>query len=301
MSDRGALRDLEADTLWVCSDLHGNWDDYHAVRSAFELRAGPRDALVFLGDLIHARSYGHSDQSLRIVNDLRLRPDARVVSLLGNHELMHMYHWHVSRGQRDDYVHNFELAMGADRAAVMQWLASQPVALRWRNGLLHHTGASERVLRTDATPTYPFVREWDHSTLLARISEQSRSGVRDVWGQFQPALGEFFARTRTGSFIWDSWFTKNEQLYGARLYDDLVTEMLDVYSSGYPHRLQWLVTGHIPAAQGYALVGERQLRLCSSAGAQSAMGRVLRLHAQSDYRAAAELVPELVLLSQVAD
>ena len=294
MSDRGALRDLEARSLWLCSDLHGHWDDYAAVRSAFERQAAEQDALVFLGDLIHARGYGYADQSLRIINDLRLRPDARIVCLLGNHELMHLYHWHVSRGRaQGDYVAEFEQAMGADRAAIMRWLAAQPVALRWQNGLLHHTGASERVLRTDATPTYPFVREWDHGAMLARICEQSGSGVRDVWGHFQPQLGEYFATTRTGRFVWDSWFTKNEQLYGARIYENLVTEMLDVYSAGYSCRLQWLVTGHIPTSEGYALVGERQLRLCSSAGASPAMGRLLCLQAAASYRSAADLVAGL--------
>lgn len=298
MSNRGALRDLEADTLWVCSDLHGHWDDYARVRTSFERVAGSDDALVFLGDLVHARSYGHADASLRIVNDLRLRPDRRITSLLGNHELMHIYHWHVSHGHRDDYVAKFEHAMGTDRAAVLQWMTDLPLALRWRNGLLHHTGASARVLRTDPIPTYPFVREWNHRELLGRICAQGGFDRDTVWSRFQPALGAYFGGTRTGRFVWDSWFSKNEQTWGDSTYHSLMEEMLDVYGSQH-ERLQWMVTGHIHAPAGYTLVGERQLRLCSSAGADAGQGRVLRLRARTRYGSAADLLPELMALAEL--
>ena len=90
----------------VVTDLHGDWDAYAHYRDRFlTLQArGRADYLIFTGDLIHSDRLPRDDRSLDIVLDvLRLKEvlDERVIYLLGNHELPHLYGITLQKG---DYL-----------------------------------------------------------------------------------------------------------------------------------------------------------------------------------------------------
>ena len=65
--------------IYVCSDIHGNYEKYRALLEKISLR--DRDTLYILGDVIDRGPAG-----VRILRDMMTRPN--VVPLLGNHELM---------------------------------------------------------------------------------------------------------------------------------------------------------------------------------------------------------------------
>ena len=83
----GRIIDIDQGRLLIASDLHGNWEDYQAIKST----KGKDDILILGGDLVHGYP-GYEDKSVQILDDLIDNPDPSVIALLGNHELMHVYH-----------------------------------------------------------------------------------------------------------------------------------------------------------------------------------------------------------------
>lgn len=65
--------------IYVCSDIHGDYDRYRVLIEKISLRN--EDTLYILGDVIDRGKEG-----VRILQDMMTRPN--VVPLLGNHELM---------------------------------------------------------------------------------------------------------------------------------------------------------------------------------------------------------------------
>lgn len=65
--------------IYVCSDIHGNYEKYRALIEKISLR--DEDTLYVLGDVID-----RGPEGVRILQDMMTRPN--VVPLLGNHELM---------------------------------------------------------------------------------------------------------------------------------------------------------------------------------------------------------------------
>jgi hypothetical protein len=133
--------------LLVVADLHGNKSDFDRVIDQYHKlknRYG-QVTLLFLGDLIHCYNY-KTDQSLQIVDQLiemgANHPNSHVICMLGNHELVHIYHWSLYRG-RYNLSQGFEWKIKARRSQMIQFFESMPIATFASAGLLfHHTGAS---------------------------------------------------------------------------------------------------------------------------------------------------------------
>ncbi len=109
----------------VSTDLHGNLDDFSALRARFHaLRADdPETHWVLAGDLVHGPDdasrghaiYGYEDASavlVREVSALLARHPEHVHLLLGNHDHGHVGGQHTSKFHPDEVV-ALELAMGA--------------------------------------------------------------------------------------------------------------------------------------------------------------------------------------------
>jgi len=282
----------------VVTDLHGNWLLYERYRELFlALYArGAVERLLFTGDLLHYTGPEEDDRSLEIILDLmglqELLPETIFV-LLGNHELPHLYHVPLSKG---DYLFTprFEAALGAHRERVMAWLEGLPFYARTRAGVsLCHAGAFAEVA---AAGVMPQLLHWSHRALLmetaARLPLDLRPALREEVGRLlgvpYPLLAQtYFAVTDAGDpryddfligqlvatdprfeLLWSAFFTRNERQYGAVEYEALLTALLAQLSEGYaPQRV--MVTGHLTCRNGYqVLAHDRQLRLASGVHAE---------------------------------
>jgi Icc-related predicted phosphoesterase len=121
---------LDAGIAMVVTDLHGDWDAYRRYRDCFlTLDArGQADWLILTGDLIHSEDSPRADRSLDIVLDVLALRDTlgeRLVYLMGNHELPHLYGVTLSKGEHV-YTPRFEAALGPHRARVLALFDALP-------------------------------------------------------------------------------------------------------------------------------------------------------------------------------
>jgi hypothetical protein len=172
----------------VVTDLHGNWDDYRRYRDRFlALRAGDRaHYLVFTGDLVHSEGSPETDRSLEILLDLFMLRETlgeRLIYLLGNHELPHLYGITLAKGEHV-YTPRFEATLGAHRAAVLDLFNSLPFFVRTRARVsICHAGAAAELSAVGAA---------------ARVFNYSHRRVREAAEALlpldqRPALRERFA------------------------------------------------------------------------------------------------------------
>jgi hypothetical protein len=161
-------------TLFVSTDLHGNGEDFRALRARF-LHAVERDPQVHwavLGDTVHgpdeaSRSespelYGYPDESGAIVVELlglRQRYPERVHYVLGNHD-----HAHIggprTRKFYDDEAATLEARLSsAERTALRALFTTAKLALLSPCGALLCHGSPDDTLRAaadlDAIPLEP--------------------------------------------------------------------------------------------------------------------------------------------------
>ncbi len=298
MPDFPRVLSLDSGVAMVVTDLHGNWPLYARYRDLFlALRAqGLAETLVFTGDLIHHTGPEKDDRSLDIVLDLMTlqeRLPGAVIVLLGNHELPHLYHVPLSKG---DYplTPRFEVALGAQRARVLRWLEGLPFYARTRAGVsLGHAGAFPEATNADMLTQLLF---WSHRALLAETAVRLPAEVRPalhaelerLLGAPYPALarahlgvadatdpryddfliGQVVASDPRFELLWSAFFTRGEREHGEQEYGAMLTALLTQLSQGYtPQRV--LVTGHLVCRDGYrVLAEERQLRLASGIHAE---------------------------------
>lgn len=292
------LVSLDSGIIMVVTDLHGDGALYERYRDLFlVLRArGLADTLVFTGDLLHHTGPEDADRSLDIVLDLMALQETlpgAVIVLLGNHELPHLYHVPLSKG---DYAFTprFEAALGAHRERVSAWLEGLPFYLRTRAGVaLCHAGAFPEAADADALTQLLF---WSHRALLAeveaRLPAETRPALREELGRMlgvpypaiaraylavtEPAdpryddylIGQVIASDPRFELLWSAFFTRNEREHEARAYGAMLTALLARLSQGYiPQRV--LVTGHLTCRNGYLVLADnRQLRLASGIHAE---------------------------------
>ncbi len=279
----------------VVTDLHGDWPLYARYRDVFlALRArGLAETLVVTGDFIHSDGPEDQDASMAIVMDLmalQAELGPRLIVLLGNHELPHIYHATLSKGEQL-YTPRFERAMGEQRAAVLSWFDGLPFYVRTRAGVsLCHAGAFEE---TQQATVLELLADFSHQAVLDAVVaaippdrlESIRCGLgkavrvpyADVmqyyFGVSDPAdpryddfLIGFLAGTHTAfQRLWAAFFTGNEKQYGEEKYARHLAAFLAVLGAGFaPQKV--LVTGHIGCRGGYqGLFGGRQLRVASGA------------------------------------
>ncbi len=287
----------------VVTDLHGAWDAYVRYRDRFlhMLEQGGVDRLILCGDLIHSEGPAHSDRSLDMVLDvIRLQERygaERVVMLLGNHELPHLYSMPLSRGAVD-YTPRFERALVAAgeevRARVLAFFDGLPFFVRTAAGvMLSHAGASPvaalpRNRQRLATFCHQeLIRQVD-AHLAGRDAEELRQtynwmtgadydedvryylGISDSEHPRYGDLMRLLVLNRSDvdfNLLWETFFTRNERDVGEDMYHEVLARFLQVWSEGAPAPQQVLLTGHIAVLGGHQIVAERQLRLASWAHA----------------------------------
>lgn len=175
-------------TLLVNTDLHGNGDDFRALREVFRaaLARDPDAHWVLLGDLVHAPDeasrreepalYDYPDESLAIVTGvlaLQREHPGRVHFVLGNHDYGHLGGPHTRKFHSDEVAH-LEAALDDDgRAALRELFSRALLAVAAPCGaLLAHGSPDERLtdLRAlDEIDLPPDALGADHRALLSTL------------------------------------------------------------------------------------------------------------------------------------
>ncbi len=286
--------DLVEGRAYVVTDLHGEWGAYVRYRDHFLdlLERGDADILIFLGDLIHGYGSEAADSSLAMLWDVmelqeNLGSD-RVIMLLGNHELPHIYGVSLSKGDQS-FTPRFEHALGEYRDTLLQFLKALPFLVRTKAGImLTHAGASTRTASEKSAEMLlafsheEFLAEVD--LLLARndvmefISQQLEMSEeeynRKSWEllavssendpRYLDLLRGFIATSLEPEWptLWDFFFTQCEQARENTPYPTILGRFLSSYSD--QNQIQSvLVTGHIQVGGGVSVIAQQQVRLAS--------------------------------------
>ena len=296
----GKVIDVDKGRLLVASDIHGNWEDYMRIRVMFRQlkRRGKADILVLDGDLVHGYEGYKKDRSVQILDDLIDNPDPSILTMLGNHELMQIYHI----GQV--FVRPLEEQIKHNRERYIGFMKQMPYAIRTSGGvLINHTGANPP-MSGFARPKYQgLVQRVDGFRLMDGLNhdmvlEQLKKGTGfKTEGLYSPQIGRLFVQSDIGRYLWDVFFNMNEFEYGEKQYDRMLGGFLATMSNGNRPQL-FVVTGHIGVPEGYKVVGGRQLRICSSYGAEEPNKVLALVDASTQYSTVDRLVSDLVPLTK---
>ncbi|MBN1428236.1 MAG: metallophosphoesterase [Anaerolineae bacterium] len=324
--------DLVQGNAFVVTDLHGAWQPYVNCRDHFIdlYQQGLADTLIFLGDILHGYGPPEEDYSLAILWDImQLQADLgsnRVIMLLGNHELPHIYGITLSKGDIE-FTPRFEHALGEYRSYVIEFLMGLPFCVRTIGGtMLTHAGAVASV----ATPEVAgWLLTFSHQKLLDEADRLlNREDVSDliraslniepseydsqayrylaVNGPDDPRYYDLLRGFIVGNLsewqkLWDFFFNQCEMGLSITFYRKVLERFLEVYSTpGMQQHV--LVTGHMAVQDGYAIVAEKQLRLASwSHSTPKEAGCYLLFDVEQPIETASDLIPHiqpLWLLSQ---
>ncbi|MCP4419220.1 MAG: hypothetical protein GY805_21600, partial [Chloroflexi bacterium] len=232
---------LEEGQVMVVTDLHGDWDAYQRYRDTFfQLQAtGQADILILNGDMIHATTQKEQDKSIEIVLDIiRLKKELgdRLIYVLGNHELPHIYSITLQKGN-DLFTPRFESSMGEKRQEVVSFFDSLPFYIRTPSGVsICHAGASTALGETNGIER---LFNFSHQQILKRTREQITKEERPpliramrkmhgrtynemarkwfaVSGLNDPRYDDFLVGTLATSdedfeLLWSALFTRNEK------------------------------------------------------------------------------------------
>lgn len=321
---RNRVVDIDTGVVMVVTDLHGDGELYTRYRDVFlQLRAqGLAQTLVFTGDLIHSEGAPEADQSLDIILDLitlqaELGPN--LVVLLGNHEMPHIYHVPLSKGDHI-YTPRFEAALGDDRAKVLAYFRSLPFFIRTPAGVtICHAGAFPEAQDPEVMAK---LRSFSHEAVLAAAAAEmppdQRPALRRAVSELSDVPYVELARTYTavaderdpryddyllGIFagyqedfrmLWSALFSRNEHDQGMAAYHRQVLALLADLSESYAPQ-SVLVTGHIGCRNGYRVIAEgSHLRIASGVHAHPyRSARYLLFNAKRPVASADDLLPGL--------
>jgi hypothetical protein len=323
MPDR--VVDLAEGVAMVVTDLHGDWPLYTRYRDVFlEMYArGLIDHLIFTGDLIHSEGAEAEDRSLDIVLDLidlKTELGPALIVLLGNHEMPHIYHVPIAKGDHV-YTPRFERAMGHHRERILGFFRQRPFVVRTAAGVtVCHAGAFPEAMDAEAVAS---LLGFSHARLLAKVEEQvpqaQRPALRRAVEEMTNTPYAELARTTMGvdspddpryddyllgifagyqdefKLLWAALFSRNEYDGGMKAYTKQVSALLAQLSK--PAKTQRvMVTGHIGARNGYRILARGQhLRIASGAHAHPyASARYLLFDAGETIARAEDLLPGLV-------
>ncbi|MBZ0293080.1 MAG: metallophosphoesterase [Anaerolineae bacterium] len=324
--------DLDTGIAMVVTDLHGNWDVYRRLRDKFlELREKQAaDYLVMCGDLIHAEGSEEVDSSLDMLLDMMaLQADLgrdKVIMLLGNHELPHIYGLTLAKGSIQ-YTPRFEASLtrldqfyksAYRRKDIIEFLASLPFFVRTKSGvMLTHAGASSEV---NSVHAFERLVNIDHHDLVGQADqelkkydiESLRRGYSHFTGlsyddqvkrylavsgpedpRYNDLLRVLFLTGQNTDFdlMWNTLFSQNE-VDGNSNYISTIKSFLSHVSRLGPYEQRVLVAGHIGVKNGFGPVGSQQLRLASYTHAYpKRAGRYLMLDCDKPVRNVDELTP----------
>jgi len=281
------------------TDLHGNWSAYQRYRDHFLmlLNRQEADSLLFLGDIIHSYGLPEEDSSLQMLLDImwlqsELGP-GRIIMLLGNHELPHIYGITLTKGQHN-FTPSFEHALGEHRRIVLDFLKGLPFLVRTSARVMFtHAGAS---VRTATQAAAERLINFSHDNLLSEGDALlERDDTMDLlstmlhWSpeQYDQALWDFLAVAERNdprygdllrgfvisslepewSLLWDFFFTQCERENTSFPYQKILSRFLHAFSDPEGQQ-EVLVTGHIPVRGGREVICDQQLRFASWAHAQ---------------------------------
>lgn len=282
------IRDISSGKLMIVSDLHGNGFDFRQVLKVYrqQKERGRVDYLVFLGDLIHAYPGKMKDESLEMIEELMdlkaNQPESDVICLLGNHEFVHIYHIPLQKGPLE-FTSWFENRIRKNREAIIRFFMNMPLMLRTQGGvLINHTGASN-IYGSDEKFNLDYLKNFNHQDGFKKHLENIK--------KYDPQIGSDFMHTEKGDYLWDILMNGNEKQFGDQYYK-YVDELLELTSSDRKNQpLNSLVCGHIAAEYGVELVGDKHVRVCTSAGALGDLEKkFLLIDASKKYQNAAELI-----------
>ena len=318
----------------VITDLHGSWDVYRQLRDCFleQHAQGAVDRLVICGDLIHGEGSEDTDSSLDMLLDvMTLQAEFgsdKIVMLLGNHELPHIYGLSLAKGTIQ-YTPRFEASLSRlnqhyrslyRRKNIIDFLASLPFFACTKAGvMLTHAGASTAVA---SVSLYERLIGLDHFKIIATADkelanydieslrrgyshftdipyeEQARrflsvSGPDDP--RYNDLLRVLFLSGQNTDFdlLWNTLFSQNE-LDGNTAYPGTAKNFLNYVSKVSSHDQRVLVAGHIGVKDGYGEVSPQHLRLATYTHAfPKSAGRYLLLDCAKPVKAASDLFPHL--------
>lgn len=327
--------DLNDGVAMVVTDLHGAWDVYRRLRDQFlSLQAkGEVKCLILCGDLIHSEGPDESDASLDMLMDvISLQNDLgkeKVIMLLGNHEMPHIYGLTLAKGSVE-YTPRFEAMLTRldqryksphTRKSILKFLAELPFFVRTKAGVLFtHAGAApdvssvkhvERLLQVDHYTLIESAdkelakfdiaslqRGYSHFTGLSYEDQAKRylavTGPDDP--RYNDLLRVLFLSGQNTDFdlTWNTLFSQNDLEVGELVYQRTIKNFLQYISEVSPHEQRVLVAGHIGVKDGYAEVGKQQLRLASYTHAfPKRSARYLLMDCEKPVKTVSDLVPGL--------
>lgn len=330
--------DLNQGTAMVVTDLHGAWDVYCRLRDKFlqQQSEGKVNYLVLCGDLIHSEGTDEQDFSLDILLDVMRMQTAlgkdKVIMLLGNHELPHIYGLTLAKGSIE-YTPRFESMLTRldqryhcvyRRKDVVEFLSSLPFFVRTKAGvLLTHAGASadvssakhaERLLNVNHAnlvqaadselrkfDVESLQRGYSHFTGLSYEDQAKRylavAGADDP--RYNDLLRVLFLSGQNTDFdlMWNTLFTQNELEVGEATYHKTVKTFLQAISEISPHEQRVLVAGHVGVKDGYAEIGKQHLRLASYTHAfPKRSARYMILDCEKPVKTTSDLITSLRLV-----
>jgi hypothetical protein len=329
------IADVGGGMAMVVTDLHGAWDVYRRLRDQFLTLAakGTVDHLILCGDLIHSEGNEESDSSLDAILDvMSLQAELgseRVVMLLGNHELPHIYGLTLAKGAIE-YTPRFESMLTRldqryktpfRRKDVVQFLSTLPFFARTKAGVLFtHAGAHsdvasvkhvERLNSINHTDLIKMAdgelkkfdiaslqRGYSHFTGISYEEQAKRylavSGADDP--RYNDLLRVLFLSGQNTDFdlMWNTLFSQNELEGGEAAYLKTVKNFLQYFSEQGSVEQRVLVSGHIGVKDGYAEVGKQQLRMASYTHAfPKRAARYLLMDCEAPIKQASDLMPSL--------
>ncbi len=293
------ILDIPEGRYMVISDLHGRHEDFIKVIEVwYDLEAsGEADGLIFLGDLVHGRgkwkdrSPGFIDMLIEMKCN---QPESNCYALLGNHELVHIYHAELWSSTYC-YTEELETAIAHNRDHYISFFENMPFAIRTQGGvLLIHSGGSGYLGGVPLGPYQPDFETlslWDHREVLEKFAKRLdlRFQRETIQQRRIPQLGQNFRYFPEGNFLWEMLMNKNERVYG-KAYPDVLKHTLTFLSEGHPQGLRTVISGHIRVPEGLQIVNDKQVRISTAYGAaDDSLKKYLLIDAGKTYKDSLEI------------
>jgi hypothetical protein len=324
MPDR--FLDLTTGVAMVVTDLHGDRDAFNRYVNCFHTlyQSGDAQRLIFLGDLTHGYGPPQTDASLNMILDVialqRELGEDRVIMLLGNHEMPHIYGIALSKGEIE-FTPRFERMLGDHREQVLTFFDRLPFVIRTAAGvMLTHAGPEYT-----AIDQVDLLRTFDHQAVLrdAEMVMAQADDLTALYRQYSAVYGApyeedaehylavkgrddpryphllraFIVSRQSQAFqrLWDMLCTQNEAGLTEYAYVQTCKQFLAAFSVDAPVPQRVIVSGHmITPMGGYALVNRFHLRMSSATHARPReAGRYLLLDCAKPVGGANELLGSL--------
>tara|TARA_Y100000589_G_C27040689_1_gene583040 strand:- start:78 stop:971 length:894 start_codon:yes stop_codon:yes gene_type:complete len=280
---------------FVVSDLQGNLADFERILQLYYGRRQSVDSVYLLicGDLIHSYG-GYNDESLKMLDMVieLSKKDLNIFLLMGNHELAHVMHWNLKKGNFN-FSENLEIKMAEERHKYGHFLQNLPFAAFTKGGLFfNHTGPSKALAMINSEVWDLFFKFNSPWKWYSELDFEKSFGITEDHAEFwNQALGRKTLDTAEGKILWEVFMNKNELNYGEE-YPRIVENFVITINKLAVANI--IISGHIEESDGFKIVHENHFRLCSSHGASSNKSKkYLYLPIKKKFRKADELMPYL--------